>query len=362
MVDAGAVNALGTRLRVLFVQRKPNARQRSLERLFDDIRRGLRPVIGREVFVSPFHSRGFRPRLRNLFAVHRAQKADVYHVTGDILYAGLALPGARTVLTVPDCGVLYRTRGWRRAVLRAVWFEWPIRTAARVVALSDATRQDLLRWVSAAQHEKICVIPACVSPKFLPSKRPFDEAKPVFLQVGTQPNKNLGRVAAALNGLSCRLAIVGELTSAQKSELDGLDLEVVEHGTLDEQGLLDAYEGCDALVFASLLEGFGLPIAEAQATGKPVITSARGATLETAGAGALFVDPENVESIRTAVLTLIRDKPLRAALVARGFRNVKRFRCEPIASRYEAIYWEVAAANARKDGRAEVELVRSTNQ
>ena len=78
-------------------------------------------------------------------------------------------------------------------------------------------------------------------------------------------------------------------------------------GRLTDGELVEAYRRCDMVVFASLYEGFGLPILEAQAMGRPVITSNFRAMREAAGDGALLVDPYSVEAIRDAVLRIKRD-------------------------------------------------------
>ena len=97
-------------------------------------------------------------------------------------------------------------------------------------------------------------------------------------------------------------------------------------------------------MFASLYEGFGLPILEAQAIGRPVITSDRWSMPEAAGRGARLVDPENVRDMRSAVEHLVTDAAARRELVEHGFANVERFRPAAVAAQYEAVYERVAAS------------------
>jgi glycosyltransferase involved in cell wall biosynthesis len=96
------------------------------------------------------------------------------------------------------------------------------------------------------------------------------------------------------------------------------------------------------VVFASLYEGFGLPILEAQAMGRPVITSNFGAMREAAGDGALLVDPYSVEAIRAAILRVKNEPGLREDLIAKGLRNAANFSADAVAMKYAQIYRNLA--------------------
>jgi len=93
----------------------------------------------------------------------------------------------------------------------------------------------------------------------------------------------------------------------------------------------------------STYEGFGLPIVEANAVGRPVITSNVCSMPEVAGDAAFLVDPFDVEDIRRGVLLLINDSHLRRDLVRRGFLNVRRFSIESVATQYRSLYDELSS-------------------
>jgi glycosyltransferase involved in cell wall biosynthesis len=332
-------------LEVLFVQRRPSGAQVSIERLFDQVRAALGDGLSWQIHVSPFASRGLLPRLRNLWAAWWAGRGRICHITGDVYYLALALPGKQLVLTIHDCAVLHRLRGWRRALVRLLWFEWPVRRAAVVTTISVATRNDLRRWLTPGQSDKVRVIPNCVRDEYVPTPKVWDRESPVVLQVGTGWNKNLERVAEALRGLSCRLWIVGPVDDRQRSILKACDLDFECLGRLSDDEMVEAYRRCDVVVFASLFEGFGLPIVEAQATGRPLITSNRDPMAGVAGGGALLVDPEDVNSIREAVQKLLADGELRRALVERGFENMQSYQSAAVAASYASVYRELAGMN-----------------
>ncbi len=324
---------------VIHHQRLPDVGHVSIERLFAGIRDELAPAWQLRVSVSPHLSRGFIPRLKNFKALSDLQ-ADIHHVVGDVHYLALGLPSEKLVLTIHDCAALERLNGWRREALRQLWFVQPMRRAAVVTTISKTSKEELRRWVGSLA-DKVVVIPNCVRAEFRPDFKPFDQEFPVVLQVGTGWNKNVVGVARGLAGIRCRLEIVGELENSQRAALDSTHIAYKELGRISDDELLQAYRRCDLVVFASLYEGFGLPILEAQAIGRPVVTSNLSSMPEVSGGGALLVDPSDSQAIHGAVTQLISDPTLRADLVQAGFDNVARFRPESVARRYEAVYAQV---------------------
>ena len=327
---------------ILHHQRLPDHGHVSIERLFEGIRQEFSPEWQVQVSVSPQASHGILPRLMNLRAVSRL-KADLHHIVGDVHYLAFGLPGNKLVLTIHDCAALERLKGWRRELLRQLWFVQPMRRAAVVTTISETTKEELRRWVGDLA-DKVVVIPNCVRAEFQPHPQPFNTKCPVVLQVGTGWNKNVVGVARALIGTPCRLEIVGEMDSFQRAALDASRVSYRELGRISDGDLLLAYRRCDLVVFASHYEGFGLPILEAQAIGRPVVTSNLSSMPEAAGEGALLVDPADPQAIHRAVIEVISDPALRERLIQAGFENVARYRPEAVARRYEAVYAKLLEA------------------
>jgi len=81
---------------------------------------------------------------------------------------------------------------------------------------------------------------------------------------------------------------------------------------------------------------------EAQAVGRPVVTSNRCSMPEVAGDAACFVDPESIESIRRGVVRVLEERPYRESLIEKGLENVKRFAPARIAAQYADLYRTIA--------------------
>lgn len=320
--------------------RRPRPTDFSVERLDADVRTHLPEDCRVTVHPCQNPSMGFLPRLADALAARRT-KADVLHVTGDVHYLTFFLDRRRTVLTVLDLVTLTHARGLRRWALWLLWYWLPVRRASAIVCISEATRQALLRETG-CDPEKVVVIPCCVSPEFRPKGKSFNSVRPRVLQIGTSFNKNLDRVIEALAGLDLCLVIVGALTDAHREALARAGVEYVNHVGLSRDALVSEYEACDLLVFASTYEGFGLPIVEAQAVGRPVVASNVASMPEVSGGAACLVDPLDVASIREGVQKVIHDSVYRQVLIDRGLANARRFAAPTVAEQYAIVYRRLA--------------------
>ena len=268
------------------------------------------------------------------------RQGDLNHITGDIHYIGLLLRKRKTVLTIHDLGSVHRLRGLRKSLFLFLWYWLPIRRSALVTVISESTKDDLLQHIK-VDPQKIRVVYDCVSEEFNSFPKELISTEPIILQLGTGANKNLERVSEALRGVPCHLRIVGRLDDKQTAVLERCRINFSCVSDIPNEQVVEEYQKSDLLVFVSTYEGFGLPILEAQATGRPVITSSILSMPEVAGDSACLVDPFDVSSIRKGILNVINDSAYREELVKRGFENVKRFQPDNIAEQYADIYYEL---------------------
>lgn len=328
-------------LRVRHFQRKPVDGFYSVETLFSDIRAHMPQDVRISVFHSKYPSRGLFRRVYNTLeaACHQSQ---VNHVTGDTTFLAIGMRKARTLSTFLDCGNLERLHGLRRSLLKYMWFTLPVQRSALITTISNATRDELIR-LTGCPPSKVVPIYIPISDGYIASPKQEFPSKPLILHVGITPNKNLERHVAALEGTPCRFRVIGKLSADQRQVLESSTLEWENFYELTPSEMVQQYVDADLLLFCSTYEGFGLPIVEAQAVGRPVITSNLLSMPEAAGGAAILVDPFDVSAIHSAVNRIIDNESLRQRLVAAGFENAKRFRADVIAAEYAKLYRQLAA-------------------
>lgn len=312
----------------------------SVEQVFKDVRNALPSWIVSNVWRCRYRSRGVLPRAYDAVAAVR-ERGDVNHVTGDVHYLTYFLPRRATVLTVLDCICLDRTSGLRRWALWFLWYWLPVRRVAVITTISEASKDRLTAYIGSGFDVRVVHCP--VSPRLLPHEKRNDHAPSRVLQIGTTPQKNIERLAEALSGLQVELRIVGRLTVSQTRALSRYRIRYTAVAGLTDEQVAAEYRDADIVTLVSTYEGFGLPIVEAQAVGRPVLTSNLMSMPEVAGDGACLVDPYDVSSIRAGMERILGNAVFREELVRAGFRNVRRFDAKIIAQQYAEIYAELAS-------------------
>src|SRR5688572_23306035 len=221
------------KIKILFVERKFHIFF-SLEKVFRQIAKSL----NREKFETSFQQLPYINNLSGMlknFVFYRREKADIYHVTGHIHYITLIFPPEKTVLTIHDLAFLHTRAGIRRFVLKKILLDFPLSKLRFITAVSEATKKEIIA-VTNCDADKIRVIENPVDEIFFAGlKKEFNAECPTIMQIGTEPHKNLPNLIKAIEGINCRLVIIGQLTEELRSLLDGNQLKYENKYNLDDQ-------------------------------------------------------------------------------------------------------------------------------
>ena len=301
---------------------------------------------------------------------HRTLAQEVTQRQPDVLFVPahvipFAVPANRlpaSVVTIHDLGyhAFPETHTWAQRLLIEGGTRWSVRVAQRVIAVSQATANDLAALYHVPE-ERIRVIyeaPAqtsIVTPDRVDVVRQqYQLERPYALFVGTiQPRKNVARLLQAYEWLYRNTPVAFDLVFAgapgwlsdslyEQAASMGLAQHVRFLGYIPDDDLPALLKGALFFSFPSLFEGFGLPVLEAQSYGVPVLTSNNSSLPEVAGDAALLVDPTDVDAIANAMLRLGQDEVLRQQLIEAGYANVQRFSWEKAARETLAVLEEAA--------------------
>jgi glycosyltransferase involved in cell wall biosynthesis len=302
----------------------------------------------------------------------------VYHVV-DHSYAQLvhALPARNTVVTCHDLDafrcLLPAGRERRSAAFRALARRTldGLACAARVVCDSEAVRRELAA-LDVVHTDRLRVVPIGVDAIFSPAPDPVGDAQaaallgptdpraPELLHVGsTIPRKRLDLVLRAFAMVRRRRAgarlvrVGGPLTPPQQdlARALGIASSIVELPHLDTRTLAAVYRRASAVILPSDREGFGLPVLEALASGRPVVASDIPALRESGGRAACFCEPGSAEAFAERAVVAIehpdahrRDEGLRHA----GDRTWREYARRMVEIYREVDPWATATQNGRR--------------
>jgi glycosyltransferase involved in cell wall biosynthesis len=259
---------------------------------------------------------------------------DVLHCT---TYRAPLRARMPVVVTVHDLAVLRYPRlfpAWTRLYGRT-WLRPTLRAAARVIAVSEFTRREVVA-LAGVPAERVRVVPNATDDSVFTPDGPSAEGDYVLALGTLEPRKNLPRLAQATRGLGLELRLVGA-AGWGRVDLDGNEVRWL--GPLPDEEVAALYRGALCFAYPSLYEGFGIPVLEAMRCGAPVVTSAGSAMEEVAGGAAELVDPLDPAAIADGITRAI-DR--RAELRAAGLERARLFSWDAAARATADVYRELA--------------------
>jgi glycosyltransferase involved in cell wall biosynthesis len=295
-----------------------------------------------------------------------SRSLDLLHGLAFALPMACACPA---VVTVHDLSFYRYPQAFRR--FNRAYLGWitrvSVRKAARVIAVSESTRQDVIAFCG-VPGERVVVVPNGVTGEFCPAdaravaefRRRKGLPERFILFLGTlEPRKNIERLLEAyarmVAGRAAReaptLVIAGargwfyDTIFARAGRL-GLADRVIFPGFVPAEELPWWYRAAELFVYPSLFEGFGLPVLEAMACATPSITSSVSSLPEVAGDAAVLVAPEDTAALAAAMARVLDDPALAARMRAAGLRQAARFPWTRTARETVAVYRAVLGESA----------------
>lgn len=289
------------------------------------------------------------------------EKVDLLHVTA---FAPPFYKRCKLVVTVHDLiGMAFPNQlGWPSRFYWGKWLPFVIRRADRIIADSEHTKKDIIKFLKIPAEKIRVVYLAC--PKGLEEKKDpksiagikerFKIQNEYFLTVGTlEPRKNFIRVLQAFSKFKSetgdqkyQLIVAGSKEFAHSNYFKEhfspfVSEDVIFTGYVSNEDLNGLYSASTAFLFPSLYEGFGLPVLEAFTSGAAVITSRTTSLPEVAGEAAVYVDPLDVDDIAGAIKIISEDSDLRSSLIRKGLERAKKFSWKTTASETLKVYEEL---------------------
>jgi len=275
------------------------------------------------------------------------------------------------VVTIHDIGPLTHPEFFRtshpwllKAALKSTFDH-----AAAIICVSRATANSVEDYMNCSLGERLAIVPEGVSETFglavelhqMQATHDFAETgTPFFLWAGSvNPRKNLTRVIQAFEAVARdiphHLVLAGGLGWDSNDVLRAIQNSVVAKrihlpGRISEEELRGLYQRAAGFLYVSVMEGFGLPILEAMASGCPVITSNVSSMPEVAGDASLLVDPHQVQEIAVAMRELAFDSELAKRLSNLGRSRAQKFRWEHCAASIAGIYQKASSSSSLAAG------------
>ncbi|MBF4470432.1 glycosyltransferase family 4 protein [Flavobacterium sp. HJJ] len=242
------------------------------------------------------------------------------------------------IVTIHDVAFLAYPETYSKKFLFFYKFLIPkvIYSSKHVLTVSDFSKSEIVKFYKISQ-DKITVIYNAVANQFSIGSSSLEQAKVPYLVAVSSLNyrKNLHSVLAAFQRISneynnnLQLIVIGDIKSKIFKSIDiqeyssNTAFQFV--GRVSDEELIKFYTNALGFIYPSYYEGFGIPPLEAQACGCPVIVSNVSSLPEVFKDSALYCNPNSIDEISNAMITLVKDKALREQLVEKGRQNLLRF-------------------------------------
>ncbi len=282
---------------------------------------------------------------------------DIYHGLSQELPLDLPSP-VKKVVTIHDL-IFIRYPHLYKSIDAAIYkakAQSACRHADQILAISQQTKEDVVHFLSIDSKNIEVVYQGChpnfkklfSSEQITSVRAKYDLPRHYILSVGTiEERKNILLVVKALAllpvDLRMHVVIIGRQTAYKNKIIEqAARLRVSQwllfYHNVSFVDLPAIYQGAEVFVYASIFEGFGIPIVEALESSVPVIASKGSCLQEAGGPGTIYVNPDDEQEMCEQLKRVLSDAELRKGMVAAGRDHIKRFEPSLIANQIVKIY------------------------
>lgn len=287
-----------------------------------------------------------------LYLFGAKQKPDVFY--SPTHYSPWFSP-VKKVVTVFDLAYLRFPEMFEQKDLYQLtnWTKHSINTAEKIITISYSSKKDIIKYYKKDPKDITVCYPGyneevfhqvSDQPKIDQTLMKYQIKGDYLVFIGTvQPRKNLKRLIQSFVKIdNLKLVVVGKTTGEGRQawqfeeivELPKrLEIEdkIIFTGFVSNQDMLYLLNGSKAFILPSLWEGFGIPVVDAMACGKPVIVSDVSSLPEVAGSAGLYVNPESIDQIEQSIRLISTDKKLHSKLSRNAIEQAKKFSWKKMA-------------------------------
>ncbi|HBX51961.1 MAG: hypothetical protein A2275_01650 [Bacteroidetes bacterium RIFOXYA12_FULL_35_11] len=300
----------------------------------------------------------FKSYWRSFLLTQQLEKdnINIYHGLSNELPSKINKSKIKSVVTIHDL-IFLRYPNLYKKIDREIYkkkFQYSCFAADKIIAVSNQTKADIVNFLN-INESKIEVVYQGCNLIFKKKVDNFEKENILnkyklpaqyILYVGTiEQRKNLLNLIKAVHigCINIPIVAIGKPTAyinkiKEYISINKLEKRVFLYHNVSIEELPVFYQMAEMFVYPSTFEGFGIPIIEAMYSGIPVITSRGGCFSEAGGKNSIYIDPENIEEILSAIKNVASDPILKQKMIKTGLEHANNFNEDVIANNLMSVY------------------------
>ncbi|MCM1005551.1 MAG: glycosyltransferase family 4 protein [Prevotella sp.] len=286
----------------------------------------------------------------------KPEGVQLYHGLSNELPLNIPSSGVPAVVTMHD--VIYRRLPYCYKPADRLIYDFKYgrscRQASRIIAVSERTKLDVMEYYDVPESKIDVVYQGCddifrelwEAGRLSRLLEKYNLTQPYIIQVGSiERRKNAVLTVRALSALpeEVELVLVGRPTDYLQTVISEADKSGVRHrlkilSNVPFTDLPGLYQGARIAAYPSRYEGFGIPLLEALCSRTPCLAATGSCLEEAGGKGAMYVNPDDVQSAAQILRILLTDESKREELIAEGIKHSSSFKNSDIPGRIMEVY------------------------